>query len=104
MLQDAPLLQNKWTKILPHYIDSTLLGSAILMLITLHLSVFEQSWLVAKIIALLVYIALGMLTLKDRYAKSIRASAWVMGLVVFMYIASVALSKNPYGFLYWLNQ
>lgn len=102
MLLDSDLLFNKWAKILPHIIDTVLLSSALLMLFFLRVSVFEQSWLMAKIIALLVYIILGMVTLRGLKNKPVRAVAWCSALFVFLYIVSVALTKSPYGFMVWV--
>ena len=102
MLQDSSLLNQRWVKIFPHVIDTLLLASALMMLYVLHLSVIENSWLLAKIGALLVYIALGMLALKYGKTKQVRGVAWGAGLLVFMYIVSVALTKSILGFIYWV--
>lgn len=102
MLLGSSMLIKKWVKILPHVIDTTLLGSALLMLSVLNLSVMENNWLLAKIIALLLYIALGMLALKYGKNKRVRGVAWGAGLLVFMYIVSVALTKSASGFIEWI--
>lgn len=102
LLLESELLFNKWAKVLPHIIDTVLLGSALLMLYVLQISVFEQSWLMAKIIALLIYIVLGMVALKISKNKSMRTIAWCSALLVFLYIVSVALTKSPYGLMAWL--
>ena len=102
MLQDSSLLNQKWVKIFPHVIDTILLVSALMMLYVLHLSAIENSWLLAKIGALLVYIALGMLALKYGKNKQVRGVAWVSGLLVFLYIMSVALTKSILGFINWV--
>jgi len=102
MLQDSSLLDQKWVKIFPHVVDTLLLASALMMLYVLHLSVMEHSWLLAKIGALLVYIALGMLALKYGRNKQQRGVAWFSGLLVFLYIVSVALTKSILGFINWI--
>ena len=102
MLFDSELLLNKWTRIFPHIIDTVLLTSALLMVYVLQISVFEQTWLMAKISALLIYIILGMVALKVSNNKSMRAVAWCSALIVFLYIVSVALTKSPYGFIVWV--
>ena len=99
VLLDSHMLQKQWVKILPHIVDSMLLASAVLMLMALHLSVFEHNWLIAKILALLIYIALGMLALNPGRSKVVRGMSWVAGLMVFLYIVSVALTKSPVGFI-----
>ena len=97
MLKDSPLLQQKWVRISPQVVDTVLLVSAIILAVQLRMSPMEQSWLMAKIIALLAYIAVGMVALRLGRSKRIRLAAWLLGLVIFLYIVSVALSKSVLG-------
>lgn len=99
MISFAHKLKNRGVKILPHIVDTLLLTTALLMLYTLQLSVAENNWLIAKILALLLYIFLGMLALRPGRPKPVRIIAWLSGMVVFMYIVSVALTKSVLGFL-----
>jgi uncharacterized membrane protein SirB2 len=102
MMQDSNRLGQRWVKTAPHIIDTLLLTSAILMLLQWQISPLQLPWLMAKIIALLVYIAAGMVALRFGRSKNIRISAWVFGLFTFMYIVSVAISKSVYGwFVYF---
>ena len=57
----------------------------------------EHSWLMAKIVALLVYIGAGMVALRFGRSRNVRLGAWVFGLLTFLYIVSVALSKSVLG-------
>ena len=98
MISGSDLLQKKWVKTLPHVVDATLLTSALIMLYVYQWSVLEHYWLQVKIVALLVYIGLGMLALKPGRSKWVRFAAWVAGLVVFLFIVSVALSRSVFGF------
>ena len=97
MLKDSPLLQQKWVRISPQVVDTVLLVSAIILAVQLRMSPMEQSWLMAKIIALLAYIAVGLVALRLGRSKRIRLAAWLLGLVIFLYIVSVALSKSVLG-------
>lgn len=99
MMQGSPRLKQRWVKTAPHIIDTLLLISAIVLAVQWKLSPFEQPWLMAKIIALLVYIAAGMVALRFGSTMTIRVSAWLFGLVVFSYIVSVAISKSVLGWL-----
>ena len=98
MMQDSGLLKNKWVRILAASIDTILLGSAIILAINISQYPFIDSWLTAKVLALIVYIALGMVALTVGRTKNIRITAWLGALLCFSYIASVALTKNPMGF------
>jgi len=95
MLSESALLQKKWVKVAPHIIDTLLLGSAIALAITLQISPFEQTWLLAKIIGLLLYIALGTVALKRGKTRQIRMTALILALLTFGYIVKVALTKSP---------
>lgn len=97
MLKDSSLLQQKWVKISPQVVDTVLLVSAIILAIQLRMSPMEQPWLLAKIVALLVYIAVGLVALRLGRSKRIRLVSWLLGLIIFLYIVSVALSKSPLG-------
>ena len=101
MLNDAGWLAHRATKTLPHVVDTVLIVSAIWLAWMLRLSPASTPWIAAKIVGLLVYIALGMVALRFGRAKSVRAGAFVAALVTFAYIVSVALTKDPRGFLAW---
>jgi len=102
MLKDSSLLQQRWVKTTPHIVDTLLLVSAITLAVQLHLSPLEQPWLMAKIIALLVYIGIGMLALRFGRSKTIRLYAWLFGLVTIGYIVSVAISKSALGWFAYI--
>lgn len=99
MLKDSTLLHLRWVKITPQLVDTLLLVSAIILAIQLRFSPLEQAWLMAKIIALLVYIGVGLVALRFGRSKRTRLFAWLCGLVIFTYIVSVALSKSVLGWL-----
>ena len=97
MLKDSPLLQQRWVRITPQVVDTVLLVSAIVLAVQLQFSPMAQPWLMAKIIALVVYIGAGLVALRFGRDKRIRLLAWLFGLVVFLYIVSVAMSKSVLG-------
>jgi len=97
MLTSNPLLQARPARVLPHLLDTLLLGSAIWMLVLWQLNPFQLTWLSAKIIALLVYIGLGMVALRFGKTRGIRAGAYGLALATAAYIVSVAYSKSATG-------
>ena len=99
MLRDSPLLQRRVFKILPHVIDTILLGSAIAMAVISAQYPFVQPWLTAKFFGLLAYIVFGMMALKRGRTKGQRAAWLLAALLAFAYIVSVALVRDPLGFL-----
>lgn len=99
MLRDSNRLQQRWVRISPQVVDTVLLLSAIVLAVQLRFSPLEQPWLMAKIIALLAYIGAGLVALRLGRTKRIRLVAWLLGLVIFLYIVSVALSKSVLGWI-----
>jgi len=96
-LSDNPLLLRRPARVLPHIIDTLLLGSAIGMLVIWKTSPLEYSWLMAKILALLAYIGLGMVTLRFGKTREIRIIAYGLALASAAYIVSVAYTKSAAG-------
>jgi uncharacterized membrane protein SirB2 len=99
MLRDSTLLKLRWVKIIPQIVDTLLLLSAITLAVQLQFSPMQQPWLMAKIIALLVYIGVGLVALRLGPSKRVRLFAWLSGLVIFGYIFSVAMTKSVMGWL-----
>jgi uncharacterized membrane protein SirB2 len=104
MMDASVRLQQRWVKVVPHVIDTVLLASAIALVWSLGgLETFgTQGWLVAKIVALCAYIALGSIALKRGRTRRTRVMAFISAIAVFAYIVSVAVAKSPWGFVGWL--
>jgi uncharacterized membrane protein SirB2 len=99
MQTQSPMLRKRWVKILPHLNDTVLLASAVALAVMIEQYPFVDAWLTAKVIGLIIYILLGMLALHWGKTANVRNTAWIFGLVTFLYIISVAILKTPYGFL-----
>lgn len=96
MLTGSPLLQARAAKILPHLIDTTLLGSALALAYLSGQYPFVQPWLTAKVFGLLAYIVFGTLALKRGRTPRIRLGFFALALLTFGYIVGVALTRNPF--------
>ncbi|GMT40732.1 MAG: SirB family protein [bacterium] len=94
-LRDSDLLNRKWLKISPHVNDTVLILSAIVLVQQAGLSYLTTSWLQAKITGLILYIALGMIAFRFAKTKKVCLLAWVGAIIIFAYIAAVAITKNP---------
>lgn len=93
-LQGSELLSRRWIRIVPHIVDATLLISAIALVMGLHLNLLEQPWLIAKIVALLLYIMLGLVTLRIAKSTAVQLFSFIGALLVFAYIVRVALTHH----------
>ena len=98
MLAGSPMLSRRLVRIVPHVVDTVLLLSGVGLILTLHLAVMSQPWLLAKFAALLVYIALGTVALRPGRPRRTRAIAFFLALVTFAYVVAAALGKSalPY--------
>ena len=99
MLRASPLLARRWVKVVPHVIDTLLLVSAIILVLWSGQYPFAQSWLGAKVVALVVYIVLGVVALKTGRTMTVRALALAGALLAFAYIISVAVTRQVVPFL-----
>ena len=97
MLTDNVLLAARPSKVLPHVIDTLLLGSAIAMLVQWGTWPWQTGWLMAKIAALLAYIGFGMVALRFGRSREVRAAAYGAALLCAGYIVAVALTRSPLG-------
>lgn len=98
-LNGAAWVQGRTAKTLPHVVDTVLLLSAVALAWTASLDPLHTPWLMAKIVGLCAYVALGVVALRPALPHRLRSAAWLAALATFAYIASVAISKNPLGFL-----
>lgn len=98
MFTSSALLQRKFVRIAPHVIDTLLLIAALILCIMIGQYPFVDGWLTVKFIALFVYIGLGVVALRAGKTKSIRATAFIAAILVFAFIVSVAVTRNPLGF------
>lgn len=99
MMSGSALLEKRLVRVLPHVVDTLLLLSAIALAVMIAQYPFVAGWVTAKVVGLVVYIVLGMVALRRGRTKGIRIAAFFAAIVVFAWIASVAVSKNPAGFL-----
>jgi len=99
MLADSPLLAARFVRVAPHAVDTVLLVSALWLAALIGQYPFVQGWLTAKVLALAAYIVLGSVALKRARSKTVRGAAFALALVAAAYIVSVALMRDPLGFL-----
>jgi uncharacterized membrane protein SirB2 len=94
MMLDSDLLNRRWVRVLPHVDDTVLLAAGVWLAYELRLSP-ATPWLAAKLVALAVYIGLGVLALRPGRSKRVRIAAWLAALAVFGYVVAVAVEKDP---------
>ncbi|UCF75540.1 MAG: SirB2 family protein [Betaproteobacteria bacterium] len=95
MFRAAPLLEARWVRVVPHVVDTVLLASAIALAAMSRQYPLLEPWLTAKLVALVVYIGLGMMALRRGRTRRGRVVAWIVAQFVFIYIVAVALTRSP---------
>lgn len=80
-------------------VDSVLLASAIALAVWSGQYPPASAWVSAKVVGLLLYIVLGAVALRRGRTMRQRSVAFVLACVCFAWIVSVALTRNPLGFL-----
>lgn len=94
VIQKSGNLAKRWVRTAPHIVDTCLLLSAILLAIGLQQYPITHGWLTAKVVALLVYIGLGMVAIRHGHNQQSRIISWAAALVVFAYIIGVAITQS----------
>ena len=93
MLNDSTLFKAKFTKIAPHVIDTVLLVTAIILATLSSQYPITHNWLSAKVIGLLIYIALGLWAFRFAKTRLQKVFAWISALIVFILIVVAAVTK-----------
>lgn len=94
----SAIMQQRWIKTVPHFVDTVLLASALGLAYTIQQYPFVDAWLTAKFFGLVLHILLGSIAIKYGKTKTIRISAWLAALAVFAYIVMVAMTHDPLPF------
>ncbi|MDH5230657.1 MAG: SirB2 family protein [Gammaproteobacteria bacterium] len=101
-IQGSDRMQQRWVKIVPHLNDTILLTTAVILAVQMQQYPFVHHWLSAKVIALLIYIFLGMAVIKWAPTHQLRWVFYLLALSTFVYIISVAMTKTPLGVFVFL--
>lgn len=99
MLAGSPWLGHRLARVLPHIVDTLLLGSALAMAWLSGQYPFVNGWLTAKLGGLIAYVLLGSMALKRGKTLASRRRYFLLAVLAYAYIVSVALARNP---LPWL--
>lgn len=86
----------KW---LSYAIDTSLLTAAMMLLTILPWAMFANGWLLAKILLIVVYVALGMLAMRPQRTRRAGGICYVAALLVFATIYGIARAHHPLGWL-----
>ena len=95
----STMLRYRIVRIAPHVIDTLLLASGIALIFETHFGVIWETWLLAKIAGIVVYILLGLVAIRLGRTRRAQALAYVAAIAVFAYVAGNAVAKSPASWL-----
>jgi uncharacterized membrane protein SirB2 len=84
---------------LSYAIDSALLTAALMLVTLLHQYPFQQAWLTAKVLLLVIYIVLGVMALRRARSYRARAACFAAAVLVYLFMISIARAHDPLGAL-----
>ncbi len=97
MLAESPWQRNVVLRYLPHFVDTVLLTTALMLTTAIHQYPFSTGWVTMKVVLLVAYIVLGSIALKRGRTKSIRVAALVAALATIGFLVTVARAHHPLG-------
>ena len=98
------LAGGRWAMSLPvrwgsYAVDTALLTAAMMLLTFLPSQLFANGWLTVKIALLVVYVVLGTFALKRARSPRARAVFYVLALLTYGWMLTIARAHQPLGIL-----
>jgi len=89
---------------LSYSIDTILLTAALMLVTILPGAMFANGWLTTKLVLIVAYVVLGTFALKRGRTPRVRTLCYVLALLVFGFVLSIARAHQPLGLLSrWLG-
>jgi uncharacterized membrane protein SirB2 len=95
----AGFMQQRWVKIVPHVNDTVLLVSGFLLAVQIGQYPLVDAWLTAKLLALVLYIVLGLMVFRFARSRTQQIGYWLAAIAMLIYIIGVAIRHNPMSWL-----
>ena len=102
VMRSYPDSQEKWIRTLPHVVDGLLVLSAVAMLAMSPLKGWPGDWLTVKLALIVIYVALRLYLVRGARTLTTKMLVWLLALLVFLFITTVAVLRNPLGILFVL--
>ena len=96
MIRSPQFTTKVWVKRSAESIDTVLLLSGISLVWITGQMPWQEMWLATKLGLLLLYILLGMVAFHWGKTVIVRFSAWLMALLTFVMMISVAMTRSPW--------
>lgn len=102
VIAGRPLSARVW-KVLPHVVDTLLLGWGVWLAVLLRLDPLRVPWLGVKLLCVAGYIVLGVLAFRLGGPRWLRIGLFAAALLLFGFIVSIAVLHDPRGILVLLG-
>ncbi len=96
LISGSALLQARLLRVLPHVISTVLLVSGLGMVMEFGAL---PAWVVTKILLLVCFIFCGVMAFQRADKRAAKLGWFVLGLLTYAFIASVAVTRQPLGLL-----
>lgn len=96
LFMESDMIQKKWVRISPHVIDTSLLLLGLVLAGMIKLSPAQNPWFTEKMIAVVIYIFLGIMTFRlfRKGKKSAAIVCFILAAACFGYVLTMAFTKN----------
>lgn len=84
---------------LSYSVDTVLLTAALMLLTILPHAMFANGWLTVKLVLVVVYVVLGTFALKRGRTPRVRLACYLLALLVFGFVLTIARAHHPLGAL-----
>jgi len=95
MLLGSPLLERRWVRIVPHFVDTALFASGLALAFSQQINPADHPWFAVKLIAIVVYILAGIVALRTGRSRATRIGALFIALAAAAWAAASAISHQP---------
>jgi len=103
-ISDSRWASERALRLTSYVIDTTLLVAAIVLCVIVRQYPLIDAWLTSKVLLLIAYIGLGVLTLRVARTPFSRAAALLSALLIFGAIVGVAVTHHPAGWLLLIHR
>ncbi len=96
MWQEKDIQSYAWKRRIPDSIDSVLFISGMSLAYILGFAPWVDSWLLVKLLALLIYIGFGFMALREGSALWLKRVCFIFALITITYMITIAHNKVIY--------
>ena len=98
MFHDASFVSRRWVQRVAKSIDTALLFSGIALAWLTEQLPWEDTWLGAKLMLLLLYILLGMVAFHWGRSQMAKMASWIAAMATYAGMVFIALTRSPWPF------